>query len=456
MASRIGFALAIGLLMGVHAAHAAVSESEARRLETDLTPMGAERAGNAAGTIPAWDGGLTAPPPGIAFTPGGYHPDPYAQEKPLFTISAANMAQYDAQLTEGHKALLRAYPDTYFMKVYPTHRSCAYPARVYAAVKRNALSGQLTNDGSGFTGATTAVPFPITQDAREILWNHELRFQGYKVTRESAAAVPTKSGDYTLEVSLEQWIYHYANPELEKIEDLNNVLMHYFKQGLAPPSNAGAMTVIHNTLDHLVDKRRGWFYKPGERKVRQIVGIDYDAPIPSSEGIRTNDNFNIFNGGTDRETWELVGKQEKFIVYNDYRFVSPEVRYKDILHRNHLNPDVMRYELHRTWVIEGKLKPGQVHAVSARRLMYTDEDTWMGTAAALYDAAGKLARVQEGHIFNYYDQPLCNIASDVVYDIDGGRYHMSGLRNEQKPVKFDIQVSPDTFSPEGMRRMGVR
>lgn len=456
MAWKTGFIAAVCLLLGVQAANAAVSQEEARRLETDLTPMGAERAGNAAGTIPAWDGGLSAPPAGINFTPGGFHPDPYAGEQPLFTISAANSAQYDTQLTEGHKALLAAYPESYFMKVYPTHRSCAYPAHVYAAVKRNALSGQLTNDGNGFTGATMAVPFPITQNAREILWNHELRYQGYKVTRESAVAAPTKSGDYTLEVSLDQWIYRYANPDLAQIEDLNNVIMHYFKQGIAPPSNAGAMTVMHNTLDHVAEKRRGWFYKPGERKVKQVVGAEYDGPIPSSEGIRTNDNYNIFNGGGDRDDWELIGKQEKFIVYNDYRFASPDVRYKDILHPHHLNPENMRYELHRTWVIEGKLKPGQAHSIAARRRMYLDEDSWTGAAAALYDAAGKLVRVQEAHIFNYYDQPLCNIGSDVVYDINGGRYHIVGLRNEQKPVKFDIEAAPESFSAEGMRRVGVR
>lgn len=456
MALRTGFAVAILMLLGAPAAFAAVSAEEAKRLESDLTPTGAERAGNTAGTIPAWDGGLKAPPASAGFTPGGHHLDPYSSEQPLFTISAANMAQYDANLTEGHKALLSAYPDTYFMKVYPTHRSCALPAHVYAEIKRNALTGELIHDGEGITGATMAIPFPIPQSAREILWNHELRYQGYKVTREYASAAPTKGGDYTLEVALDQWIYRYSNPEITKIEDINNVILHFMKQGISPPNNAGTVFVVHNTLDHVAEKRKGWFYKPGERKIKRVVGAEYDNPIPSSEGMRVNDNFNIFNGGGDRYVWELIGKEEKFIIYNDYRFTSPEVPYKDILHKHHMNPDVMRYELHRVWTLEAKLKPGQHHATASRRRMYFDEDTWVGTAAALYDTADKLSRVQEAHIFNYYDQPLCNIGSDIVYDIAGGRYHVVGLRNQQKPVKFDIQDPPETFSPEGMRRIGIR
>ncbi len=456
MAWKSGVTIAFGLVLGAQIALAAVSPEEAKRFETDLTPIGAERAGNAAGTIPAWDGGLTAPPTGIGYEPGHHHKDPFAADKPLFTVNAANMAQYDAQLTEAHKELLKAYPDSYFMNVFPTHRACAFPAHVYEAVKRNAVNGKLTDDGNGFTGATMAFPFPIPQSAREILWNHELRYQGYKVTRESAAVAPTKGGDYTLEVALDQWIYRYANPELANIEDLNNDMMHFLRHGISPANNAGTLSVTHNTLDHVLEKRRNWFYRPGERKVKRVMGAEYDNTIASSEGIRLNDTFNIFNGGGDLYDWELIGKQEKLIPYNNYRFASPDTKYKDILHASHLNPDVMRYELHRVWVIEGKLKPGKHHNFATRRRIYTDEDSWAGTAGVLYDGTGKVSRVQEAHIFNYYDQPLCNIGSDVVYDVAGGRYHIVGLRNEQKPVKFDIQDDPESFTPEGMRRLGVR
>jgi len=450
------FVVAFCLFIGMQPALAAVSPEEAKRLETDLTPMGAERAGNAAGTIPAWDGGLTEPPPGIGYEPGKFHKDPYANDKPLFTVNAANMAQYESQLTETHKELLKAYPDSYFLNVYPTHRSCAYPKFVYEAAARNAVSGQLVDDGNGITGATMAIPFPIPHSGREVLWNHELRYQGHLVTRESAGAAPTKGGDYTIESTLEQWIYNYTRPGLAKPEDMNNIEMMFMRRGVAPTSNAGTIQVMHNTVDQVQEKRRGWFYRPGERKVKPVIGAEYDNVIPSSEGIRFNDSFNVFNGGGDRYDWELVGKQEKFIPYNTFRFASPETKYKDILHKQHLNPELMRYELHRVWVIEAKLKPGKQHNFAARRLMYTDEDSWAGVGAAMYDASGKLSRVQEAHLFDYYEVPMCNIGSDVVYDLNGGRYHIVGMRNEQNPVRFSIQDDPESFSAEGVRRLGMR
>ena len=49
-----------------------MDSTQAARLGQDLTPLGAERAGNAAGTIPAWTGGVQAP---AGYEPGMHHPD---------------------------------------------------------------------------------------------------------------------------------------------------------------------------------------------------------------------------------------------------------------------------------------------------------------------------------------------------------------------------------------------
>ena len=49
-------ATALGLL-AANTLQAAVSAEEAARLGKDLTPTGAERAGNADGSIPEWTGG---------------------------------------------------------------------------------------------------------------------------------------------------------------------------------------------------------------------------------------------------------------------------------------------------------------------------------------------------------------------------------------------------------------
>lgn len=450
------FSVIVGVLLGLQMATAAVSPEEANRLGGDLTPMGAEKAGNAAGTIPAWDGGLTAPPPGVTVEAGKHLPDPFAGDQVLYTVSSANMAQYDAQLTEGQKGLMRAYPDSYLMKVYPAHRSCAFPAHVYEAVKRNAVTGQLVNNGNGVTGATMAASFPIPQSAREVLWNHELNYRGFEVWRDNASATPTQNGDFTVDIAVDQYIYSWSDPAMTSTEDMKNISYYFLKQGVSPPSNSGAMTVFNNTLDQVTEPRRVWNYRPGERKVKRTMGIGYDNLVPSSEGIRTSDSFQIFNGAADRYDWELIGKQEKLVAYNTNGFASSEYKYKDILHKHHLNQEPMRYELHRVWVIEGKLKPGMSHVFASRRRIYLDEDSWVAVAADLYDQTDKLSRVQEAHIFNYYDQPLCAIGSEVIYDINGGRYHVVGLRNEQRPVKFDVLLNQSKFGPSGMRSLGVR
>ena len=68
---------------------AAVSPEEAARLGgPELTPIGAERPGNADGTIPAWTGGITEIPEG--YSPGQRHRDPFPEDEVLFTITAAN------------------------------------------------------------------------------------------------------------------------------------------------------------------------------------------------------------------------------------------------------------------------------------------------------------------------------------------------------------------------------
>ena len=145
---------------------AAVSADEAARLGKDLTPMGAEKAGNADGTIPAWDGGITTPPAG--YEKGMHHPDPYAADKVLFTITAENVSQYADKLTVGQQAMLKAYP-SYKMNIYPTHRSAAMPQRIYDATKAVATTAQLAEGDNGVTGAINGIPFPIPKKGVEVI-----------------------------------------------------------------------------------------------------------------------------------------------------------------------------------------------------------------------------------------------------------------------------------------------
>ena len=88
---------------------AAVSASEADQLGKSLTPMGGEKSANAAGTIPAWDGGYSKVPAG--FKPGDHHPDPFSDDKIQFTVTPANVAQYKSMLGVGQLAMFAKYPN---------------------------------------------------------------------------------------------------------------------------------------------------------------------------------------------------------------------------------------------------------------------------------------------------------------------------------------------------------
>src|SRR5882762_4370157 len=191
----------------------AVSAQEAVRLGADLTPMGGEKAGNADGTIPEWTGGIkSAADAGFPnYKSGEHHPDPFASDKPLFTITAANMSEYAAKLTEGHKKLLQTYPD-YKLIVYPTHRSAAQPQRIYDATKRIATTANLVPGGNGVTGAVEGIPFPIPKQGVEVFWNHVLRYRGDAVLRNFGQAPMFADGTFTLVKFTDETYFPYHKP----------------------------------------------------------------------------------------------------------------------------------------------------------------------------------------------------------------------------------------------------
>lgn len=147
------------LLAGCTLLQASVTPEQAARLGNDLTPVGAIQAGSEDGRIPPWEGGITSWPEG--YQPGMHHLNPFAEDQPLYTITAANMEQHAQLLTDGHKAMLAAYPETFRLHIYPTRRSASYPQEVYDATKRNATTARLVGDGDGVAGARFGFPFPI-------------------------------------------------------------------------------------------------------------------------------------------------------------------------------------------------------------------------------------------------------------------------------------------------------
>ncbi len=444
---------ALSLLLLAHLSSAALSDSDVARLGEDLTPLGAERAANASGTIPEWTGGITSPPAG--YKPGMHHPDPFAGDQPLFTVTADNLAEHRDQLTAGHIALLETYP-TFKLVVYPTRRSASFPQSVYDATKRYAATANLTEGGNGISGAIGGVPFPLPQDGLEVVWNHLTRFRGIAAVRYIAQAAPLPNGSYTLVQFEDEFLFNYTRPDMtvEELERDNTLI--FFKQSvLSPPRLAGTILLAQETMDQVKEKRRAWVYNTGRRRVTRAPDVAYDNPGTASDGQRTTDQFDMFNGAPDRYEWTLVGKKELLVPYNSYRLHSDQVKYRDILAPKHINQDLARYELHRVWVVEAKLKPGTNH-LYARRTFYIDEDSWQILVADQYDSRGQMWRVSEAHCINYYEVPLFWSTLEVHTDLQSGRYLAVGLDNETKMYDFNIKRTPADFTPDSLRRSGVR
>ena len=441
-------------LTALAAAGAAVAQPTAQEiaaLGTTLTPLGGEKAGNADGSIPAWDGGLTKAPAG--WKPGAHYADPFAGEAPLFTINGQNAAQYAGRLSEGHKAMLKAYP-SFRMPVYKTHRSAAAPQRIYDATKKVAATAKLAEGGNGVGGAVAGIPFPIPKSGIEVIWNHLLRYRAEIASRTVAQAAPTRGGQYTLVQFDEETMFVYHLPGTTEASMKNRLLN--FKQAVTAPARlAGGILLVHESMNQVAQPRDAWLYNPGQRRVRRAPQVAYDNPGTAADNMRTSDQLDMFNGAPDKYDWKLVGKKEIYVPYNAYRLQDPSVKFKDILTPLHMNPDHLRYELHRVWVVDATLKKGERH-IYKRRTFYIDEDSWQILVVDQYDNRDQLWRVSEGHALAYYDLPTIWTSAESHVDLQAGRYLVMGLNSENAPHRFNIKRTESDFQPDALRREGVR
>ncbi len=432
---------------------AAVSPDEAAKLGNTLTPVGAEMAGNADGSIPAWTGGL--PANAGAVDPRGFLADPFANEQPLFTITAQNVEQYKDKLTPGQLAMFKRYPDSYKMPVYPTHRSANLPDEVIAATKQNAVNTKMVEGGNGLENFQTANPFPIPQNGLEAIWNHITRYRGGSVRRLVTQATPQANGSYSLVYFQDEFTFRDALTDFDPSKESN--VLFYFKQRVTAPSRlAGNVLLVHETLNQVKEPRLAWLYNAGQRRVRRAPQVSYDGPGTAADGLRTSDNFDMYNGAPDRYDWKLEGKKEIYIPYNAYKLDSPNLKYSDIIKAGHINQDLTRYELHRVWHVTATLKSGERH-IYAKRDFYIDEDTWQAALIDHYDGRGTLWRVAEAHAQYYYDKQVPWYTVETLYDLLSGRYLALGMKNEEKQAyDFNYKAAGSDYTPAALRQAGVR
>jgi len=442
-----GFAIACILLLGAAGnAVAGATAEEAARLKTELTPFGAERAGNKDGSIPAWTGGYTTPIPG--FKNGGRRGNPFASEKPLYSITTANMAQYADKLTDGTQALLKKYPKSYRVDVYKTHRTAAAPQWVYDNTFKNATSASM--DGELVKGAFGGIPFPIPKTGREVMMNNELHWRGESWQADFRGYMGTGNGQMVMSVQGigDFQMPYYANGQADKFTG-EYWLIRLVNSG--PPVRAGEAITGRQNLDP--EKTGTWVYLTGQRRVRKLPNACCDTPTPASGGVASFDEVDVFSGRGDRFDWKIVGKKEMLIPYNANGLHTP-IKDSDVLMANHLNPDHVRWELHRVWVVEAALQNGQRHQAPKSRY-YLDEDTWVAVLGDRWDANGQLWKTIWSHPVVMPDLPPQQQWG--FNDLLSGAWYASGVVNEREQHYKIVPRRADTFfTPDAMAGQGVR
>lgn len=430
---------------------AAGTAEEAAALGRELTPLGAEKAGSVDGAIPAWQGGLSRPRDAAGWS--AEHVDLFPNEHALFSVSARNLDEYTARLTDGVQALLRKYPETYRIDVYPAHRTSAAPQWLYDATRRNATAATLVDGTSGLVvqNAYGGVPFPLPKNGAEVIWNHLLRWRGIAHQRQFANFMTTAVGARVVVDGgfADVQFPYYASDGLTRFDGDYSMMRIVSEE---PPQRHGVEYVERNNLDG--NRNTSWAYVPGQRRVRKLPVSCCNTPLPSAAGIITFDEVEVFNGRIDRFEWTLVGKGERYIPYNTNGSLNVSV--DELLQPNHLNPQHVRWELHRVWIVEANLRPGQRHVV-ARARYYLDEDTWIAVLGDRWDANGKLVKTLWALPLALPEIPAVTAVTSGAHDLVTGTWIAMAVLNGRPEAYKDVPPWPDAhFTADAMAGEGVR
>lgn len=418
------------LALGAIPVMAAAAPPAASALDgPQYTCIGSERAGSAGG-VAAYSGKYTTSWPGVAAE--GYDPGPYAAEKPLFVITAQNAAQYAAKLTDGQKALLQHDPQAFRMPVYPSHRDFRIPERVCAIVKDNAGTAQVRGDGLATVQALGGIPFPFPQNGLEAIFNTQRRAGEWTGSVVYDNADVYANGSIAWGRTRLKILVPANDPRLKAPlrSPPETVSAYFYYETILPQRDKGIISVGNVVADFRDGQVNAWAYNPGLRRAKQVMDVGSDYAVPPA-GMHTVDDESLFNGTPQHYSWKLLGKKELYMPYDNFRINDPAVKYSELLKPGSIDPDYQRYELHRVWVVEGDLKPGERHVYS-RRVLYIDEDTWAPLWSEGYDLRGLLWRTSFADYFYSPASQAFERGVIVYHDLSSGAYEAQYLVNETR------------------------
>lgn len=415
-----------------------------------LTPWGAIAGASADGSIPAYTGGVK-PPANYDPANPGFRPDPFADDKPVLVINASNYSEHQDKLSESLILMFQKYPETFRINVYPTRRSVSYPDSFLENSRLNATRCATTNGPLGLDmskGCGQGIPFPVPQNGLEVMWNHDTSYRGLIVMQRNYVGKYSKpSGELVHSYTANSFRY-------QPFYEPNPTMFYGYRYEYTAPSRlAGTNTMV---LDMVADsERRAHAYSPATRRVRLSPDSAADTPVSQVGGAQTFDDDIMFAGKKDRYEWNLIGRKEMYIPFNNYRYQYTDENdaecYGDAkFTAGHPKSECVRWEKQRVWHVQGVLKEGQRH-VYHKRDIFVAEDTYVDGFSQMYDSSGNVYRVNLQMSAPFYEAQTAGISFNTVIDLISGVYTALAMAPGEGMVVLD-GVPETTWSPATLSR----
>jgi hypothetical protein len=423
-----------------------VSTSEA----FDISVVGADPGPNATGEIPAFEGhaNMTCP---SDHKPGNYFPNPYKGEKPLFRIDHTNVDKYKDRLSPGQIARLKKH-EKFYMGVYPTHRNNVFCPEFYAATAKNREECFVDDNGTiqNFNGG---VAFPEPKNGLEAIWNIRRQYVGDDADALTCRRIVSPSG----KVKKTMWttkVLNYGKTRLKSwpFENPDNIYQKIRNLTMYPADEKGVDFLAFMYMDDnkLQD---AWLFLPTLRRVRRAPSMGDEGQLDGE--LTMDENGLEFRGTVNKWDWKLHGKKEMYVGYNNYDIWPENATDEEECWAGDLNPERIRYELHRVWMVEGTLKEGYDHPYS-KRVGYYDEDSWQPQMADRYDKRGNLWRMYEAYPYSSSCNQMRYIIGYIYMNLESDRYEVFGGCRNLLPntTIYDTGLTEDFFTVQALRKSG--
>ena len=409
---------------------------------------GSDPGPNASGEITAYTGkkGLACP---ADYEPGDYLTSPYSEEKPLYRIDHTNVAEYASRLSPGQIARLEKN-ENFYMNVYPTHRHYEFPKEVYDAIHENQKTCSLNGENE-LLGYNGGVAFPVPENGVQAAWNIKRFFSGEDAYTHDTRRLVSPSGRIRKEIQFTQAINLDENRIISEVPNPDNVATKIISLYTYPADKAGGGVLIHQYTDDRPDDT--WLYLPSLRRVRRAPTLDYGAQI---DGESTMDEMGaFFRGRINDWNWKLLDKKELYVPANNYGMWKLGTPDKEECLAGDINPESLRYELRRVWVVEATAKEDTDHPYS-KRVIHADEDSWYAMVGDNYDKRGNLWRMSEFYTYYDYCTQYRTVNGMLYLNLESGRYEMfgGGLDKNSKATISNTGMKPSDFTTQSLRRIG--